>query len=134
MRFAQRFTLGFALIIVSLVILVFGSPERTGADPSPALAVAFCVVFAIGFIVAAMALMGAEKDYPAFLSGLVLYFIVGALIAVFTYVNSSRLGLNTLDDAGTGAFWVYWIRYAAMWPIEVVRSAGILGYDRLIWD
>jgi len=134
MRYAQRLILGIALIVVSLIILWFGSPSRTGLDPSPTLAVVFSVVFAIGFIVGAMGLMGMEKDYPALLSGLVLYFIVGGLIAVFTYVNSSRLGLNTLDEAGTTSFWVYWIRFAALWPLEVVRALGVLGYDRVIWD
>ena len=39
-----------------------------------------------------------------------------------------------MEDADDPTFWVYWIRVAATWPLEVVRRAGLMGYDSLILE
>jgi len=129
MKFAERVILGLFIILVGVASLWYGSPARTGAsEPIPAFAYTFVFLFAIGFIIGAMGLMGAEHDYPALLSGLVLYFVVGALVAVFMAVGGSTLDGYTLEDAGEPTFWIRWIRVAAIWPLELVRRAGVFGY------
>ena len=94
-------------------------------------ALLFTLLFAIGFIVGAMGLMGSESDYPSLLSGLVLYCIVGALIAVYLYTNSTQVGRISLEDADDPTFWTYWMRVAATWPLEIVRRFDLLGYGSL---
>ena len=76
-----------------------------------------------------MALMGAEHDYPALLSGFVLYFIVGALIAVFAYVGGHGVGPWTLEEANSSSFWAHWMKVAAFWPLRVVGMLGFMGYE-----
>ncbi len=130
MRPAERILLGLALIMLGLVVLWYGSPARTGAgEPIAAAAWAFSILFALGFIVGSMGLMGAESDYPAFVSGLVLYLIVGALVAVFLYVHSEGIGDWSLYDADTPGFWANWVKVAIAWPLELIKTAGVLGYD-----
>ncbi len=127
MRYLDRFLIGFILMAMGLGCLWWGSPSRTGS-PQPVLAMmyAFVVLFAIGFVFVSMGLLGMEDDYPAFLSGMVLYFVVGAVIAVVMYVNGR--GQWSLAEANSPGFWLYWGRIAAMWPLELVRVAGLLGY------
>jgi FtsH-binding integral membrane protein len=129
MRYVQRVTLGIVLIVISFVVLWVGSPDRTGPDPNTAAALAFVGLFAVGFIIGAMGLMGAESDYPSLLSGLVLYLIVGALVAVYLYTSSTQLGRITLQDADNPTFWTYWIRVAVTWPLEIARHFDVFGWD-----
>jgi hypothetical protein len=132
MHFINRFLLGLFFILVSLLLLWLGSAARTGEPFASALfGYAFAVVFAVGFIVAAMGLLGAKDDYPALLSGLVLYFIVGGLIAVFLYVSQRGVDRFTLDDAARPGFWAHWTRSAALWPLELVQQADLLGYSQM---
>jgi hypothetical protein len=130
MHYMQRIVLGLAIILASFVVLWFGSPDRLGAvETSSAYGLAYVIIFAIGFILAAMGLMGMEDDYPALLSGLVLYFIVGAVIAIVIYFGQNAgFGATSLEDAGTSGFWFYWLRVAATWPLELVQRAGLFGY------
>lgn len=127
-RYRRKILLGFVLLGASVLCLWYGSPVRTGAEPMTAFVGAFSLLFALGFIFTSMGLMGAEKDYPALVSGLVLYFIVGALVAVFLYVSANDLGLLTVSDADNPAFWFHWIRVMALWPFELVARSGFLGY------
>lgn len=127
MRYMDRILIGVLLVIVSVVCLYMGSPQRTGDfNPNPALAYGFTLFFALGFIFMAMGLLGMEDDYPAFLSGFVLFFIVGGLIAVLLYVNGE--GQWLLEDADDPRFWQYWAKMAALWPLKLVEMAGFLGY------
>jgi len=127
MRYAQRMLIGLALILVGLGLLVLGSPDRTGQlDANPAFVYGFVFCFALGFIICSMGLLGAKDDYPGLLSSFVLYFIVGALIAVFLYVK--REGQWTLAEADDPNFWAFWLRRMALWPLELVRLTGFLGY------
>jgi hypothetical protein len=110
------------------VVLWYGSPARNPlAETDMLYPAVFVLLFAIGFIVGAMGLMGAEKDYPALLSGLVLYFIVGVLIAVIVYVRHEGIGGWTLRDADDPTFWIHTGQVVAGWPYELVRMAGIFG-------
>lgn len=132
MRYMNRVLLGLILILTSLVVLWLGSPDRTGElFANPVFGYAFLVLFALGFIIGAMGLLGAEDDYPALLSGLVLYFIAGGLIAVFLYVSQRGVDRFTLDDAAQSGFWAHWVRVAAMWPLELVQQADVLGYGQM---
>lgn len=134
MRYVQRVGLGIVLIVISFVVLWLGSPDRTGADPNSASALLFVGLFAIGFIVGAMGLMGSESDYPSLLSGLVLYLIVGALIAVYLYTSSTQVGRISLQDADDPTFWTYWLRVAVTWPLEIVRKLDLWGWGSLILE
>jgi hypothetical protein len=126
--YQQKVLIGVVMLGLAFGSLWYGSPARTGNDPNIAYAWIFSLFVALGFIFLSMGLMGAERDYPALLSGLVLYFIVGALLAVFLYVNRSGVGGQTITDADQPAFWAYWIKVMALWPYELVSRAGILGY------
>ena len=133
MHHTERILLGLLLIIIGLIALWYGSPARTGeAEPVPVLTWTFVMFFALGFIIGSMGLLGSEDDYPAFVSGLVLYFIVGALIAVFLYVRGYGIGEWTVYDADQPDFWVSWIKLATLWPLELVRASGLLGYDLML--
>ncbi len=129
--YRQKILLGFLFLAASVVCLWYGSPARTGGDPLMVFVWAFTMLFALGFIFTSMGLMGADRDYPAFVSGLVLYFIVGALVAVFLYVSGNDLGLLTLSDADNPSFWFHWLRVLAMWPFELAVRAELLGYMSL---
>jgi hypothetical protein len=130
LRFGDRVLIGIVLILLSLVILWWGSPDRSGAFDSPdAFKYLFIGFFAVGFIIGAMGLMGSEEDYPALLSGLVLYFVVGGLVAVLVYVNSNGIGSWTIEDARFSGFWVTLMRLAATWPMVAVQRLGLLGYQ-----
>lgn len=131
MRYMQRITLGIVLIVIGFVVLWLGSPDRTGDVGNVVPAFVFVLLFAIGFIIAAMGLMGAESDYPSLLSGLVLYIIVGVLIAVFLYTSSTQVGRISLEDADDPTFWTYWLRVAVTWPLEIVRKFDLFGYGSL---
>ena len=132
MRVAQRLLFGLVLMLSSFFVLWWGSPVRTGAgQPELVYALAFVVLFALGFILGCMALLGMKDDYPGFLSGIVLYFMVGALISVVLYVSSTEVGSISLEDASHSGFWVHWIRVTATWPLEIVRRAEILDYHLL---
>jgi hypothetical protein len=132
-RSTDRILFGLVIILLSVIVLWYGSPARTGAGEAITATVwGFSILFALGFIITSMGLMGAETDYPAFVSGLVLYFIVGALVAVFLYVRMEGIGEWTLYDADTPGFWAHWVRVAATWPLELVRTSGLLGYDLML--
>lgn len=127
MRYMDRVMIGLILVIVSIVCLFLGSPHRTGGfDPSMGLVYGFAIFFALGFIFLSMGILGLKDDYPALLSGFVLYFMVGGLIAIFLYVNTNATW--RLADADDARFWLYWTRIMAMWPFELVQMTGILGY------
>ena len=135
MLYVKRLLIGLVFVFCSLVALWIGSPARTGAgEPSLVAALAFVFLFALGFIFVAMGFLGIKDDYPGMLSGLVLYFMVGALISVFLYVRSTPMGPLTLEDAAKGAFWLKWARVTAMWPLELVQRAEILDYHLLRLD
>ena len=127
MRYMERMLIGVGLIILSFGLLYLGSPVRTGRlEANPGFVYGFCLLFALGFIIGSMGLLAAKDDYPGLLSGLVLYFIVGALIAVLLYVRKE--GDWTLDEAGDPGFWAFWLRRMALWPLELVRLGGLLGH------
>jgi hypothetical protein len=126
--YEKKILVGLVLIVLAFISLWLGSPARTGTDPNMVYAWIFTFLFALGFIIGSMGLMGAERDYPALVSGLVLYFIVGALIAVFLYVTKSGVSGQTLSDVDTPGFWAHWLRVMAMWPYELISRAGLMGY------
>jgi hypothetical protein len=131
-HYAQRIVLGLVVILASFVVLWFGSPDRMGfANPSPAFALAFVIVFAIGFILASMGVLGMKDDYPALLSGLVLYFIVGAMVAIVIYMGGTDIGSQSLVDWGDPSFWVHWIRVGGTWPLVLVQKADLFGWALL---
>jgi hypothetical protein len=127
----RRLLLGLVFFVLSFACLWLGSPAHTGGDANLALVWGFNLLFALGFIITAMALMGAERDYPALVSGLVLYFIVGALVCVFLYVTETQVGGISLVDANTPGFWSHWLLVAATWPFELIARAGLLDYMSL---
>ena len=127
MRYLNRILIGLLLIASSIGVLYWGSPARSGMmDPHPKLSLLFVVLFALGFIFMAMGALGMKDDYPGFASGLVLYFMVGGLIAIVFATDES----NTwrLEDASDPAFWAYWVQIAAQWPILVAKKFNLLGY------
>ena len=127
MRYLDRMLIGLGLIILAFGALYLGSPLRTGqADANPGFAYGFCLLFALGYIIGAMGLLGSKDDYPGLLSGLVLYFMVGALITGFLYVKKE--GHWTLAEADDPQFWIFWLRRMALWPLELIRMTGLLGY------
>jgi hypothetical protein len=129
---AQRLLVGLILMIASFFLLWWGSPVQTGTGhPELVFGLAFNLVFALGFILASMALLGLKNDYPGFLSGVVFYFMVGALISVALYVSGTQVGPISLEDAAHPEFWLSWIRVTALWPLELVRQAGIMDYQLL---
>jgi hypothetical protein len=129
MRHLDRILIGFLLVLVSGFVLWYGSPlRRPLAPPDTLYPAAFVTLFALGFIVAGVGLLGFESDYPAFLSTSVLYFLVGGLLAVVIFIRQEGVGLYTLDDANTAGFWTHWVRIAVMWPFELVRMADFLSY------
>ncbi len=125
MEYAQRILVGLVLILLGFGVLFWGSPDRTGAIANPVYAYAFVLLFALGFIVLAMGLL-ALQGYPGLLSSTVLYFIVGALVAVIRYVMYE--GTFSLGDAGDPTFWLLWLQRMAIWPLEIVRLTGLFGY------
>ena len=134
MNVLQRFILGLVFIAFAFMILWWGSPARTGqALPDMGFALAFVFIFAIGFILASMAVLGMENDYPGFLSGVVLYFMIGALASVVLYVSGTEVGRISLEDAASSNFWMYWVRVAATWPLELVRRADLWEYGQLVF-
>lgn len=129
MRYFTRVLIGLLLILAAFVVLVYGSPYRTGNyEPSPVFGWGFLILFAIGFIIGAMGFLGSADEYPALLSGLVLYLIVGAVIAVFIFAQGDRLSSWTLEDARYPAFWAHWFKVAATWPLQLVQRSTFLGY------
>lgn len=132
MSVAQRLLLGLALMLASFLILWWGSPLRTGAGrPELVYGLTFTVVFGLGFILAAMAALGMKNDYPGFLSGVVLYFMVGALLSVVLYAGGTEIGRISLEDAAHPEFWTSWVRVTATWPLELVRRAELFDYHLL---
>jgi hypothetical protein len=132
MTYAQRFLFGLVLMLASFLILWWGSPLRTGAGrPELLYALAFNFVFALGFILAATAALGMKADYPGFLSGVVLYFMVGALVSVMLYVSGTQVGPISLEDAAHSEFWMQWVRVTALWPLELVQRAELMDYHLL---
>lgn len=120
---------GLILILISFLLLWWGSPNRTGAlQVEPAWAYGFLLCFALGFVLFSMAALGTEGAYPALLSGVVLYFIVGALVAVFVYVRGTGLSPYSLNDAGSSAFWIETLRLAALWPLALVKQLNAFGW------
>lgn len=135
MNVPQRLLLGLILIAASFALLWWGSPLRAGAgQPEPIFAIAYVVVFGLGFVVAAMAILGMKADYPGFLSGVVLYFMVGAMVSVVLYVTGTEVGRISLEDAAHAEFWTSWVRVAATWPLEFVRRAELWGYEMLQFE
>ena len=129
MSMRTRALTGAVLILISVLLLWWGSPNRTGAlQIEPAWAYGFLICFAIGFVLFSMAALGTEGAYPALLSGVVLYFIVGALVAVFAYVRGAGLSPYSLNDAGSSAFWIDFLRMAALWPLVLVKQFNIFGW------
>ena len=127
MRYLNRVLIGLIFIAASIGVLYLGSPERSGLlDPHPKLSLVFVLLFAIGFIFVAMGALGMKDDYPGFASGLVLYFMVGGLIAIVFATDES----NTwrLEEAGDPGFWAYWFKIAAQWPVLLAKKFNILGY------
>lgn len=130
MRYFSRVLLGLLLIAGSFGLLYYGSPARTpGTHPADSYIYGFLGLFAVGFILISMGLLGAEDDYPALLSGFVLYFMLGGLIAVFIYVSSGSISGYSLADAGDAGFWGNAGKVAARWPYEMVVRAGVFGYS-----
>jgi putative effector of murein hydrolase LrgA (UPF0299 family) len=127
MRHTNRILIGIILMFISVGCLWWGSPVHTGSvRPIPGMMYAFVVLFALGFMFAAMGLLAMKDDYAALLSAFVLYFMIGGLIAVMMYVNGR--GQWSLAEAESPTFWAYWIRMMAMWPLELVKMMGWLGY------
>ncbi len=127
MRHVDRIMIGLLFMFASVFVLWYGSPARTGVA-DPLYSYGFVLLFAVGFMIGSMGLMGASDDYPALLSGFVLYFMVGALIAVFMYVSGNGVGRWTLDDADSSAFWAHWMKFVAFWPLRVVGLLDFMGY------
>jgi hypothetical protein len=130
MNYRDRALVGLLLLLASVGLLWFGSPDRIGLDATPpGVIIGFVGLFALGFIIFSMAILGTEDAYPAFLSGLVLYFLVGALFSVFSYFSGSNLVGYSLQDVGNRFFWIEFGRFTALWPLKLVQTLQILGWD-----
>lgn len=133
MSFQVRILTGLILLLTSVFALWYGSPARL-LEGDTRFAYAFLLLFAIGFVLFSMGVMGTEGAYPALLSGFVLYFIVGGLITVFIYLTGSGLTQYTLSEAGNPLFWREAARLSALWPIYIVQTLGIFQWDMAkIW-
>lgn len=128
MSFQVRILTGLILLITSGAVLWYGSPARL-LHGDARFAYAFLLLFAIGFMLFSMGILGTEGAYPALLSGFVLYFIVGGLITVFIYLTGSGLAQYTLSEAGNPLFWREAARLSALWPIYIVQTLGIFEWD-----
>lgn len=128
MSFQIRILTGLILIITSVALLWYGSPARL-LQGDTRFAYGFLMVFAIGFVLFSMGILGTQGAYPALLSGFVLYFIVGGLITVFIYLTGSGLTQYSLSEAGNPLFWREASRLAALWPIYIVQTLGIFQWD-----
>jgi len=130
MSYQVRAVSGLILIAAAFAALWWGSPDhKPTLETYPQYAFLFVGLFAVGFILFAMAALGTQGAYPALLSGFVLYFIVGALLAVFVYLRGNGIGGYTLGEAGNPAFWRTALRFAAFWPLHLVQEAGLFGWD-----
>ena len=126
MEYLQRILVGLILMILGFAALYLGSPMQTGyGEPNMAYAYAYVLLFALGFMLLAMGLL-ALQGYPGMLSSFVLYFIVGALVALIRYVMYE--GEFSLVDAGDPVFWMQMLKRMALWPLEIVRMSGIFEY------
>jgi hypothetical protein len=131
-RHLDRVLIGLLLIFLGVGVLYWGSPARLATtSPDPLYAYGFLVLFGLGFAIGSMGLLGAESDYPAFLSGFVLYFIVGGFIAVVQYVQGEGVGQWTLQDADSSGFWAYNLRLMATWPLQIVMRLRLMGWNYL---
>ena len=132
MNYRDRALVGLLLLLASVGVLIYGSPDRLGIDATPVgIVLGFVALFALGFIIFSMAILGTEDAYPAFLSGFVLYFIVGCLFGVFSYVSGSSLVGYSLQDVGNSAFWIEFGRFAALWPLKLVQTLQLLGWQHV---
>jgi hypothetical protein len=130
MTYQARAVFGLLLIAISLIVLWWGSPDRTATiETYPQYAYAFLGLFAVGFILTSMAVLGTEGAYPALLSGFVLYFIVGALLTVFVYVKGDGLAGYGLGQVGSPTFWRTAGKLAALWPLHLVQEADLFGWE-----
>jgi hypothetical protein len=126
MRYLERITIGLGLLFGAFGILFFGSPARQGfVETNMAYVYAYVLLFAMGFIFFTVGLLGFQ-DYPGYLSSLVLYMIVGAVITIVRYVVFE--GTFSLADGNDPNFWMMLVRRMVLWPIEIVRYTGIFGY------
>lgn len=128
MSFQIRILSGIVLLLISVFVLWFGSPARM-LHGDRRFAFAFLLIFAIGFVLFSMGILGTEGTYPALLSGFVLYFIVGGLITVFIYLTGSGLAQYSLTEAGEPYFWRESARLSALWPLYIVQTLGIFQWD-----
>ena len=130
MSYQTRAATGLILIAASLAVLWWGSPDHMRTvENHPAFAFAFLGLFAIGFMVFAMAALGAEGAYPALLSGFVLYFMAGGLFTIYVHITGAGLNAFSLSDAGNPAFWSEVLAIAAQWPLRIVQEIGLFGWD-----
>ena len=123
-----RILTGILFILASVAALWYGSPSRQLHGDTRYL-YAFLLIFALGFVLFSMGILGTEGAYPALLSGFVLYFIVGGMITVLIYVTGSGLAQYTLTEAGEPYFWREAARLSAMWPIYIVQTLKIFQWD-----
>lgn len=129
MSYRDRALVGLMLIFISIFILYYGSPMRTGVSmPDERWAYSFLGVFTLGFTLFTMGVLGHQDAYTAFVSGFVLYLLVGGVITLTLYVTQNGIHTYTLDDAGEAAFWFEFMRLTITWPLRLVQLANLMGW------
>ncbi len=134
MGYRDRALVGLILIFASIFILYWGSPARTGISaPDKIWPLGFVGVFALGFTLFSMGILGHEDAYTALMSGFVLYLIVGAVITLTLYITNNGIHQYSLEDAANPAFWGEAIRLSILWPLSVVQLTNFLGWEAFAW-
>lgn len=129
MKYRDRTLFGFLLILVSIAVLYWGSPMRTGSSTQePVYAYTFIGLFALGFSIFTMGVLGHEDAYTAFISGFVLYVLVGFVITLILYITNNGIHQYALEDVGSSAFWNEFGRLTITWPLRLVQLSGFLGW------
>ena len=134
MSYRDRTLVGLILIFVSIFVLYWGSPARTGISaPEPIWPLGFVGIFALGFIFFSMGVLGHQDAYTALMSGFVLYLIVGAVITLTLYITNNGIHQYSLEDAANPAFWGEAMRLSILWPLSVVQLTNFLGWEAFGW-
>lgn len=135
MSYQGRAIIGLLLLFASFGILFYGSPARTGISaPDPIWPYSFVGVFALGFTLFTMGILGHQDAYTAFVSGFVLYLLIGGVITMTLYVTNRGVLMYSLEDAANPAFWGEAMRVSILWPLTLVQLTGFFGWEAFRWQ
>ncbi|MCC7020014.1 MAG: hypothetical protein IT332_09685 [Ardenticatenales bacterium] len=134
MSYQSRAIVGLLLIFASFGILFYISPARTGISaPEDVWVYGFIGLFALGFMLFSMGILGHQDAYTAFVSGFVLYLLVGGAITLTLYITGNGIHQYSLEDAANPAFWGEAMRLSILWPLTIVQLTGFWGWEAFNW-